>query len=415
MVSAEPGYQNPYGLAIDQFDSVYFGRDDLAVSNSVSKLDSNGNLVWTREIIGADELLDVVADSLGAITVAGYTQGNLAGRVGGFDAYLRQYDAEGNVRWTRQFGTSKEDTGGAVAADSLGNVYFAGGTQGSMQGQNAGGFDAFVTKFDHNGTRLWTRQTGTELTDSYTDIAVDDSDNIYLASATSDLRDQHATRQTFVTKYDSVGTMLWKQGLPGTGVVARDLEADELGNVYIAGAVFEAFDDDYGDAFVSKLDAAGNWQWTHDLDFDTLWVSPAIAVDDAGNIVLGGGGAGSQGGWIVSLRDSIPGDFNADGTVDAADYIVWRKGLDTDYTQADYDQWRANFGQTAGASTSALIAAGGSHPAVPEPSTVILAFFVLVFCSLRTRAFYVFSRRVRGFGFAAALPPPLRGGRETTS
>ena len=38
---------------------------------------------------------------------------------------------------------------------------------------------------------------------------------------------------------------------------------------------------------------------------------------------------------------TLPGDFNNDGTVDAADYVVWRKGLGTIYTQDDYNVWRA--------------------------------------------------------------------------
>ena len=41
----------------------------------------------------------------------------------------------------------------------------------------------------------------------------------------------------------------------------------------------------------------------------------------------------------------LPGDFNNNGTVDAADYVVWRK---TDGTPADYNTWRTNFGQTVG-------------------------------------------------------------------
>ena len=45
--------------------------------------------------------------------------------------------------------------------------------------------------------------------------------------------------------------------------------------------------------------------------------------------------------WQVFL--SLPGDFNHDGTVDAADYVVWRK---TDGTQAEYNTWRTHFGQT---------------------------------------------------------------------
>jgi PEP-CTERM motif len=62
---------------------------------------------------------------------------------------------------------------------------------------------------------------------------------------------------------------------------------------------------------------------------------------------------------------TLAGDYNGDGSVDAADYVVWRK------TQINgpqgYADWRANFGRTTG-SGSALEAAG----AVPEPTSVVL-------------------------------------------
>jgi hypothetical protein len=63
----------------------------------------------------------------------------------------------------------------------------------------------------------------------------------------------------------------------------------------------------------------------------------------------------------------LPGDFNHDGTVDAADYVVWRKGLGTTYTQDDYNIWRANFGRTTGGGSFAR-----ANAAVPEPATAIL-------------------------------------------
>jgi WD40 repeat protein len=64
---------------------------------------------------------------------------------------------------------------------------------------------------------------------------------------------------------------------------------------------------------------------------------------------------------------ALPGDFNVDGSVDAADYVVWGKNQGT---QAQYDQWRANFGRTVGSGT---IAAGvGAGAGVPEPSTLAL-------------------------------------------
>jgi hypothetical protein len=68
--------------------------------------------------------------------------------------------------------------------------------------------------------------------------------------------------------------------------------------------------------------------------------------------------------------DRVPhGDFNHDGTVDAIDYVVWRKGLDTMYTLDDYNTWRANFGMINSSNAMA------SSVAVPEPATwVILGF-----------------------------------------
>jgi hypothetical protein len=74
----------------------------------------------------------------------------------------------------------------------------------------------------------------------------------------------------------------------------------------------------------------------------------------------------------VSRTKSTSGDFNNDGTVDAADYIVWRSGLGTTYTQTDYNTWRANFGRSAAG--AAAVSAGNSNSAVPEPTSVAMAF-----------------------------------------
>jgi hypothetical protein len=63
-------------------------------------------------------------------------------------------------------------------------------------------------------------------------------------------------------------------------------------------------------------------------------------------------------------------DYNRDGIVDAADYVVWRK---TDGSQAEFDTWRANFGASLGpGSGSALPSAQPLSAAVPESSTLIL-------------------------------------------
>ncbi|HEX2475324.1 MAG TPA: PEP-CTERM sorting domain-containing protein [Lacipirellulaceae bacterium] len=72
----------------------------------------------------------------------------------------------------------------------------------------------------------------------------------------------------------------------------------------------------------------------------------------------------------------LPGDYNNDGKVDAADYVVWRK---RDGSQAGYNTWRTNFGRTAG-SGSAI-----SGTAVPEPGTFVLLAAALVGAALGRR------------------------------
>jgi hypothetical protein len=71
--------------------------------------------------------------------------------------------------------------------------------------------------------------------------------------------------------------------------------------------------------------------------------------------------------YLASAITMLAGDFNEDGRVDAADYVVWRK---TDGTQDEYNTWRTNFGRTAGGDGSA--ASFAAQSAVPEPTTILL-------------------------------------------
>jgi hypothetical protein len=69
----------------------------------------------------------------------------------------------------------------------------------------------------------------------------------------------------------------------------------------------------------------------------------------------------------------MPGDFNRDGKVDARDYITWREGLGTTYTEDDYKTWRSHFGEVSGGGSLAAIVA------VPEPSVYLLSACTAVF------------------------------------
>jgi hypothetical protein len=116
-------------------------------------------------------------------------------------------------------------------------------------------------------------------------------------------------------------------------------------------------------SILSKFDGTGNVQWTHKLNLENVpYLSVSLFVADSGDITVS-----RSDGWIVSLRDTLPGDFTGNGVVDAADYVAWRRGLGTPYTQDHYYQWRAHFGEPAGGNAEATGSA-----AVPEPGALVL-------------------------------------------
>jgi hypothetical protein len=71
----------------------------------------------------------------------------------------------------------------------------------------------------------------------------------------------------------------------------------------------------------------------------------------------------------------VPGDYNNNGVVDAADYVLWRKGgplqnqVDDPNTvnNLDYTAWRARFGNNSGSGSGA----GLGSALVPEPTGII--------------------------------------------
>ena len=74
----------------------------------------------------------------------------------------------------------------------------------------------------------------------------------------------------------------------------------------------------------------------------------------------------------VSTPPAVLGDYNGNGSVDAADYVLWRNGgplLNEGVTvgtvdPADYNYWRSRFGTTTGS--------GSVAGNVPEPNSLLL-------------------------------------------
>jgi len=98
--------------------------------------------------------------------------------------------------------------GNADTVDFSDKIYMTGNTRGGLDGSNAGGYDLFVVKYNSSGTRQWTRQLGTSAGDLTRGVAADSSGNVYAAGSTEGALDGNTSAgngDLFVVKYHSSG------------------------------------------------------------------------------------------------------------------------------------------------------------------------------------------------------------------
>jgi hypothetical protein len=157
-------------------------------------------------------------------------------------------------------------------------------------------------------------------------------------------------------------------------------------------------------------DLLGNATWNTAAGFAvgtfSAGFTPAFVAGNNGNVftTLGtsttfGSVAGATISTIVRTNFvALTADYNHNGVVDMADYVLWRNTLNQNVTpgsgadgngngvvdQADYGVWRANFGNGGGPGAGS---GSVSTSAVPEPvSALLLAIGAVVFCtSIRPR------------------------------
>jgi hypothetical protein len=296
-------------------------QDDAAIA--VQALPA-GQVLWTRQFgsNAGDWAKSVALDASGNVIVAGYTGGSLAGGNAGLtDAFVRKYDPNGSVLWTRQFGSIDIDWASGVAVDASGNVLVVGATYGSLAGGNAGEEDAFVRKYDPNGNELWTRQFGSSAWDWAHAVAVDASANVLVAGQTfgSIASANAGSADAFVRKYDADGNELWSRQFGNTASEwARGVAVDASGNVLVAGETSGSLAGGNAggiDAFVRKYDPNGTVLWTRQFGSSGHESSRGVAVDASGNVLVAGETSGSLAGGSAGGIDAFVRKYDPNGTV----------------------------------------------------------------------------------------------------
>lgn len=263
----------------------------------VRKYDHDGNHAWTRQFGTPDLALALgISAGAGGVYVAGYTDGGaIPGQAspGGEDAFVRKYDHDGNHAWTRQFGTPADDRATGISVDASG-AYVAGHTGGALPGQLPhGSVDAFVRKYDPDGAVLWTRQSGSPLRTLASGISVDAS-GVYAGGFVDGALPGQVSQgdfDAFIVKYNGDGTLVWTRQF-GTPAFDEPLAifADGSGPI-LAGRTMGTFSGQTSagdsDVFVRKVHADGNGVWT--IQFGSPAFDRAAGVSaDAGGVYLAG-------------------------------------------------------------------------------------------------------------------------------
>jgi hypothetical protein len=222
-----------------------------------------------------------------------------------------------NFQWAKSFGGSSNDDSYAMSLDASGNIYVTGffaGTSdfdpsaGTYTLTSAGSFDSYIVKLDAAGSFVWAKSFGGIGVDDALSIKTDASGNVYVAGvfqSTVDFDPGAGTTtltavatDAFLTKFNSSGNFIWAKNM-GTANIGN-IALDGSGNIYTAGFFQNTTDFDptagtytitstgSDDAFITKLDASGNYIWTKTFGGVNADRANAIGIDASGSIYISG-------------------------------------------------------------------------------------------------------------------------------
>lgn len=287
----------------------------------IRKYDAEGEVLWTKQFGTQmnEGGTDIAVDPNGNIYVSGYTSGSLQiSSLGEADAFLRKTDGLGDEIWTRQFGSVGEDVAFGLTLESDAAIYVVGDTEGSLGGNHAGGTDAFISKFDAQGELMWSSQIGSSGQDDFRAVALTSAGTVVSVGRTSGtLGDSNlGGSDALVRHMDADANELWIRQI-GTAAWddAHGVVVDAADHLYVAGNTDGTVEGEFlrSDGYVSRLDGEGNIQWTERFGTPEHDFVPAIAIDVSGNLVVAGDTQGSLQGVNAGGRDVFVRVLDATG------------------------------------------------------------------------------------------------------
>ncbi|MFX1575320.1 MAG: SBBP repeat-containing protein [Promethearchaeota archaeon] len=236
-------------IVLDNSGNIYItGETDSFGHNAfIAKYDSAGNsllnITWGGSDVGGNGN-GIVLDESGKIYITGSVSGIGAGD---YDAFIAKFDSAGNSLLNITWGGSNLESGNDIVLDNSGNIYIVGHTNSFA----VGNYDAFIAKFDSAGNSLFNITWGGSHYDPGSGITLDDSGNIYITGRTYSFG--AGGYDAFIAKYDNAGNSLrsftWGGSDDDGG---SSIVLDDSGNIYITGYT-KSFGSGDRDAFIAKF------------------------------------------------------------------------------------------------------------------------------------------------------------------
>jgi Domain of unknown function (DUF1996) len=317
--------------------------DCLVAKAHCGSVDATSSIEWSLQFGTQryDLAYAAASDGEGGSYVAGFTNFALEGQTyhRRYDAFLRRYDADGTELWTEQFGTNGTDRALAIAVSGS-DVYVAGSTDGRFPRQEqGGGLDAFVTRFRANGTQVWLEQFGTKRDDEAAAVTTSGR-GVFLAGTTHGRlspKPPDGPSDAFVMRLDADGLERWTRSLGGAGEDAGLAVATRGVNVFVAGrtqGLHRTVADQ--DGFIAAVDRTGAPVWGYQIGQTDAESFTSIAARANG----------------IYFAGSTSGTFLSEDPSDGIDAVIGKLGFDGAVL------WSHQFGSTADDDASALTTVG---------------------------------------------------------
>ncbi len=212
----------------------------------VACVSNNGSLLWVKLFgtASSEEATGITADSSGYLYLCGGSRGDLLEEInsGGEDAFLIKLNADGNLVWGNLFGSPQDDRALAIALDAGGNPYLAGFSQGGFLGESAHGeTDAFACRFSMDGNVTWTRIFGTSHAEWGKSIGIGGG-RLFVGGFTEgdlDAKPNNGAKDAFIARFTLDGTRVCT-GLLGTGENEKccAIAVNAMGEAFLAGYTY---------------------------------------------------------------------------------------------------------------------------------------------------------------------------------